>query len=181
MLCFVFSTRNDNKIILFRVLRHNHTLKLPADVVPLQVRYNKSRPPTTQKANRRSKEAQRQLETSVRFVKELIQFPRNGGLPRFKFRNWMDKRNTRMETEVAKEEKEVAKTKTEVNTASKPRFMLKQRPQTLKTRETSCHHLPSSLFVERLCTSITSLPMIQFTLTWKLCACILRRNQEHGC
>ena len=175
MIYFVFSTRRNNKIILFRELRHSHTLKLPPDVVHLQVRYNKSRPPR-QKTNRRAKQAQRQLETSVRFVKVLTQFPRNGGLPRLKFLNWMDKRNTRTETEVAKEEKEVAKTKMEVNTANKPWLMLRQGPRALKTRETSCHHLASSPFAERPCTSTTCLPMTQFTLTWKLCACTSRRN-----
>lgn len=171
MLYFAFSTRGDNKIVLYRAPRHNNTLKLPPDVVPLQVLYNKSRPPT-EKINQQLNQAQRQLETSVRFVKELIQFLRNGGLPLLKFRNWT-------ETEVAKEEKEVAKTKTEVNTANKLRFML-QRPRALKTRETSCRHLASSPFAERLCTSTTCLPMIQFTLTWKLCACTSRRNQEPG-
>lgn len=47
----------------------------------------------------------------------------------------------------------------------KPWSMLLQRPQPLKTREKSCHHLASSRFAEKLCTLTMSLPMIQFTLT----------------
>ena len=162
-------------LYLFRAPRHNGMLKVSPDVVPPQVCCNKSRPPTL-KTNRQSKQPQGRLETSVRFGKEPIQFPRNGSLPRLKFRKWMDKRNTTTEAGVAKKEKEAAKTETEVNTANETWFMLLQRPEALKTRKKSCHHLASSLSAERLCTSTTSLPMIQFTLTWKLCACTSRRN-----
>lgn len=108
---FMFSTSSDNKIILFRAPRHK--LMFSLDLVPVQVRCSKFRLPT-QKTSLRSKQTRRQLETSVRFVRELIQFLRNGGLPRLKFRTRMDKRNTTTETEVVKEEKEVLKTETEV-------------------------------------------------------------------
>lgn len=170
----MFRTRSDDKILLFRAPCHNRTLKLSPDVVPLLVRCNKSRPPT-QKTNRRSKQPQGKLAKNVRFGKELIQFPANRGLSRLEFRKWMDNISTTTEAEVAKKEKEVAKTEA-VNSANKPWFMLVHRPQPLKTREKSCHHFASSLFVGRLCTSTTSLPMIQFILTWKLCACTSRRN-----
>ena len=196
---FMFSTSSDNKIILFRAPRHKRTFKFSPDLVPVQVRCSKFRLPT-QKTSLRSRQTRRKLETNVRFVRELIQFLRNGGLPRLKFRMRMDKRNTTMETEVVKEEKEVLKTETEVEMSviygmrslvyaetmrvkflknsltMKPWFMFLQRLQALKTREESSRHLASSLFAEILCTSTTCLPKIQFTHNWKLCACTSRRS-----